>query len=152
VNFAGLSLQKGEEWGNEVFDHFYGDLHSRFHEQSRVREISSIAAPLLAVQSLSMGLAGTDFEQHRDFADAAEKYRRMLVEKMNLDMAENAGKLDYGYMAGPDLWASVPDFVYRAPSAARVLKNHGLSAFILVLWVGVAVLAAYRAARRIQPA
>jgi ABC-2 type transport system permease protein len=152
VNFAGLSLQKGEEWGNEVFDHFYGDLHRTFHEQSRVRELGSIVAPLLAVQSLSMGLAGTDFAQHRDFADAAERYRRMLVEKMNLDMAKNAGKLDYEYVAGPELWASVPDFDYEAPSVRWVLTNHATSAVILILWVGIAVLAAYRAASRIQPA
>jgi ABC-2 type transport system permease protein len=152
VNFAGLSLQKGEEWGNEVFDHFYGELHRTFHRQSRVRALSAVAAPLLAVQSLSMGLAGTDFAQHRDFADAAERYRRMLVEKMNLDMAEKAGKLDYTYMASGELWASVPDFVYEAPSARWVLRNHGTSAVVLILWVSVAGLAAYRAASRIQPA
>ncbi|HEY7698169.1 MAG TPA: DUF3526 domain-containing protein [Vicinamibacteria bacterium] len=152
VNFAGLSLQKGEEWGNEVFDHFYGDLHRTFHEQSRVRELVSAFAPLLAVQALSMGLAGTDFAQHRDFADAAEKYRRMLVERMNLDMAKNAGKLDYEYVASPELWASVPDFDYEAPSVRWVLTNHATSAVILILWVGIAVLAAYRAASRIQPA
>jgi ABC-2 type transport system permease protein len=152
VNFNGLSLQKGEEWGNEVFDAFYGDLHRTFHAQSRVRQLGSIGAPLLAVQSLSMGLAGTDFAQHRDFADAAEKYRRMLVEKMNLDMAENAGKLDYGYLAGPGVWASVPDFDYQAPSVRWVLSNHGVSAAVLILWVVASVVAAYRAARRIQPA
>jgi ABC-2 type transport system permease protein len=99
-----------------------------------------------------MGLAGTDFAQHRDFADAAEKYRRTLVEKMNLDMAENAGKLDYTYMAGPEVWASVPDFDYQAPSARWVLANHGVSALVLILWVVVSVVVAYRAARRIQPA
>jgi ABC-2 type transport system permease protein len=152
VNFNGLSLQKGEEWGNEVFDHFYGDLHRTFHEQSRVRALGAIAAPLLAVQALSMGLAGTDFAQHRDFADAAESYRRMLVEKMNLDMAKNAGKLDYNYLAGPEVWSSVPDFLYEAPSAAWVLSNHGFSAIILLLWVAFAVFTAYRSARRIQPA
>jgi ABC-2 type transport system permease protein len=152
VNFAGLSLQKGEEWGNEVFDHFYGDLHATFHQQSRVRELASMAAPLLAVQSLSMGLAGTDFAQHRDFADAAEDYRRMLVETMNLDMAENAGKLDYTYMAGPELWESVPDFSYEAPSVAWVLSNHGTSAVVLVLWVSAATIAAYWAAGRMRPA
>jgi ABC-2 type transport system permease protein len=151
VNFAGLSLQKSEEWGNEVFDHFYGSLHRTFESQCQVREASSLVAPLLVVQSLSMGLAGTDFAQHRNFADSAEGYRRALVEKMNLDMAENAGKLDYFYMAGPELWASFPDFVYHAPPVAWVLSNHRTSAVILLLWLGVAVGAAARAARRIRP-
>jgi ABC-2 type transport system permease protein len=76
----------------------------------------------------------------------------MLVEKMNLDMAANAGNLDYGYMAGPELWSSVPDFIYQAPAARWVLGNHGTSVVILFLWLGVALVAAYRAASRMQPA
>jgi ABC-2 type transport system permease protein len=152
VNFAGLSLQKSEEWGNEVFDRFYGSLHRTFENQCQIREASALIAPLLAVQSLSMGLAGTDFAQHRDFADSAERYRRALVEKMNLDMAENAGELDYGYMAGPELWASVPDFHYQAPSISWVLSNHRTSVVILILWVGAAAGAVLWAARRIRPA
>jgi hypothetical protein len=45
----------------------------------------------------------------------------------------------------------VPDFDYRAPSARRVLANHETAIAILILWLGVTLLAAYRAARRMRP-
>lgn len=117
-----------------------------------MRQLSSVVAPLLAVQSLSMGLAGTDFAQHRDFSQAAELYRRSLVKKMNDDLAVNGAEAGYGYRAGPELWGSVPDFDYRAPSVGWVLANQGPSAAILLLWCAAAVAIAFLAARRIQPA
>ncbi len=151
VNYGGLRLQKSEEWGDAVFDHFYGQLYSTFEKQNRVRQISSLAAPLLALQSLSMGLAGTDFAQHRDFIDSAETYRRRLVKQMNDDLAFNGAEAGFAYRADAELWASVPDFDYQAPALGWVLGNHGWSAAILLLWLAVAVIAGFRAARTIQP-
>ena len=119
VNFAGISLQEGEEYGNLVFDRHYTRLWDTFQRQDQFKQFAALAAPMLAIRSLSMGLAGTDFAQHRDFAEAAEHYRRALVKKMNDDMTLHAGKADYGYTAGPALWQEVPDFQYAAPSAGR---------------------------------
>ena len=150
VNYGGLRLQRSEEMGDEVFDHFYGGLHDTFERQNRVRQLSSVVAPLLAVQSLSMGFAGTDFAQHRDFSEAAETYRRSLVKKMNDDLAYNSGEAGFGYVAGEELWNSVPDFEYTAPSVGWVLQNHIISAVILVVWFVLAALAAFRAARRME--
>lgn len=76
IAFAGVSLQEGENHGNEVFDRHFGALFDRFEQQNRVYQLGGLAAPMLAVRSVSMGLAGTDFQQHRHFAAAAENYRR----------------------------------------------------------------------------
>jgi ABC-2 type transport system permease protein len=81
-----------------------------------------------------MGAAGTDFAQHRDFAAAAESYRRMLVKQMNDDMTINAGKADYEYKAGAELWQQVPDFSYTAQSARWVLGREWLGLLALSLW------------------
>ena len=97
-----------------------------------------------------MGLAGTDFAQHRDFADSAEQYRRMLVKKMNDDLAYNSGEASFGYTAGPELWASVPDFEYSAPPVAWVLGKQSISVGILLLWMLVAVVAAFRSTRSMR--
>ncbi|MDX2032230.1 MAG: DUF3526 domain-containing protein [Blastocatellia bacterium] len=118
INFAGLSLQESEEHGNVVFDTHYNTLWNRFGQQNRMKQLAGAVAPMLAMQSLSMGLAGTDFAHHRDFAAAAESYRRMLIKKMNDDMTYNAGKQDFTYLAQPALWQTVEDFRYEAPSAA----------------------------------
>jgi ABC-2 type transport system permease protein len=140
VNFAGLSLQEGEEHGNAVFDRHYSQLWNSFERQNRLKQIAGLLAPMLAIQSLSMGLAGTDFAHHRAFAAAAESYRRTLVKKMNDDMTYYAGKQDFGYLAQPSLWRTVDDFRYEAPSTGWALRNQAVSLAILVLWV-VAILA-----------
>jgi ABC-2 type transport system permease protein len=139
VNFAGLSLQEGEEHGNAVFDRHYGQLWNRFERQNQLKQIAGLLAPMLVIQSVSMGLAGTDFAHHRDFAAAAESYRRTLVKKMNDDMTYNAGKQDFGYLAQPALWQTVEGFRYESPSTGWALRNQAVSLAILVLWV-VAIL------------
>jgi len=135
VNFAGLSLQEGEEHGNAVFDRHYAKLWNRFERQNQLKQIAGLLAPTLAIQSVSMGLAGTDFAHHRDFAAAAESYRRTLVKKMNDDMTYNAGKQDFGYRAQPALWQTVEGFRYESPSTGWALRNQAVSLAILVLWV-----------------
>lgn len=142
VSFAGISLQEGEEHGNFVFDKHYSALWNRFAEQNRLKQIASAVAPMLAINSLSMGLAGTDFAHHRDFAQAAESYRRMLVKKMNDDMTYHAGKQDYSYLAQPAVWQSVEGFEYDAPSAGWALRNQALSLSLLALWFVAALGAA----------
>lgn len=134
VNFAGISLQEGEEHGNVVFDKHYGELWNRFDQQNRLKQLAGAVAPMLAMQSVSMSLAGTDFAHHRDFAAAAESYRRFLVKKMNDDMTFNAGKEDFSYLAKPALWQTVEDFRYEAPSAAWALSKQTVSLALLAFW------------------
>lgn len=55
-----------------------------------LQEALPATAPLIAVRTLSMALAGTDVEQHRHFATAAETYRRDLMRQMNGDMTQNS--------------------------------------------------------------
>jgi ABC-2 type transport system permease protein len=137
VNFAGLSLQDGEEHGNEVFDRHFSRLWDSFESQNRLKQIAGLLAPALAIQSVSMGLAGTDFAHHRDFAAAAESYRRTLVKKMNNDMTYNAGKQDFSYLAQPALWQKLEDFRYEAPSTGWALRNQAVSLTILFIWAAV---------------
>jgi ABC-2 type transport system permease protein len=150
VNFGGLSLQAGEEHGNEAFDKVYSELWGTFSKQESVHQAASILAPLLAVRSLSMGLAGTDFAQHAHFARAAEDYRRMIQREMNLDIANNAVKVSGAYLRGRDLWEKVPDFQYSAPDVAWVAARQRLPFFLLFLWAIAAGAIAWRAARKLE--
>jgi ABC-2 type transport system permease protein len=150
VNFAGISLQEGEEHSNVVFDKYYGLLWNRFDQQNRLKQVAGLLAPMLAIQSVSMGLAGTDFAHHRDFAAAAESYRRMLVKKMNENMISNAGKRDYSYLAQPALWQTVEEFRYEAPSTGWALRNQAIALAMLVVWFGIALTIALAATRRMR--
>ena len=98
-----------------------------------------------------MGLAGTDVEQHRHFAAAAEEYRRNLMRRMNGDLAENS-RIGETYIATADTWAEVPPFQYDAPSLGWVLHNRTLSLAMLGLWLVGAFLAAACLVRRAEVA
>ena len=151
VNVIGVYLQESEEFANRIFDRNYGALWNRFERQGVVHEALSVAAPLLAVRTLSMGLAGTDVEQHRHFATAAEEYRRDLMRRMNGDLAENS-RAGETYIATADTWAEVPPFQYDAPSLGWVLQNRTLSLAMLGLWLIGAFLVAGSLVRRAEVA
>jgi ABC-2 type transport system permease protein len=146
INLAGASLQANEEWGHQIFDATYTSLWDAFRRQHRAQQALSVVAPLLAVRSVSMALAGTDFEQHRDFASAAETYRRRLIQTMNDAVASNA--VGYTGDAGP--WSRVDAFEYVAPGVTWVLGNERWALTALAAWLLVAALSASVAVRRLQ--
>jgi ABC-2 type transport system permease protein len=147
INFSGISLQEGEEHANEVFDKHFGQLYGAFERQNRLAQYAGFVAPSLALRSLSMGLSGSDFAQHRHFATAAEAYRRDIQRAMNGDIARHQ-KRGETYLASRTLWAEVPDFDYRAPSAAWVAARQWPSLVAIAGWLVLAGAAAWLAARR----
>jgi ABC-2 type transport system permease protein len=89
---------------------------------------------MLAMRSLSMGLAGTDFKQHRHFITAAEAYRRVIQRTMNTEIMAHPPKNGV-YLAGRELWEKVPEFEYEAPPTSWVLANTRWSIAVLALWL-----------------
>lgn len=147
VNFAGISLQEGEEHGNEVFDHHFTRLFDDYARQNGVMQASGLAAPFLSMRTLSMALAGTDFAHHRAFVGAAEAYRRSLQRVLNADIAAHT---QAGYTAGPELWARVPAFTYDAPGASWALGQARASVLLLAAWLAGGILFAARGAARLR--
>jgi ABC-2 type transport system permease protein len=151
INFAGVSLQEGEEHANDVFDRHFGGLYDAFERQNRFAQLAGFLAPSLAVRALSMGVAGSDVHQHRHFAQAAETYRRSIQRAMNDDIARHQ-KRGEAYLAGADLWGSVPEFDYQAPALGWVLGEQARAVAALLTWcavlAGVAFVVAARAAVR----
>jgi ABC-2 type transport system permease protein len=148
INFSGISLQEGEEHGNEVFDRHYGALFDAFERQNIVYQLGGYFAPLVAVRSLSMALAGTDFAHHRSFVTAAETYRREIQRVMNEDITSRSrpGAL---YVAGPDLWSRVPEFEYRTPGISWAIRSQTFSLAALTAWTAIALLLLRAALRSI---
>lgn len=151
VSFAGLSLAEGERHGNEVFDKHYASLWDTFARQERVREVSAVASPVLAMRSLSMALAGTDVAQHLHFQSAAEQYRRGLMTMMNGEITNKAKGTDFEYRADSTTWAKVAPFTYEAPSMSWVLSQHTAALLVLVAWAVGAVLLTWWSIRRLTP-
>lgn len=149
IDFNGIRMQAGEEYGNQVFDLHFSRLWATYERQRRIHEAASIFAPALAVRSVSMGLAGTDFPHHAHFSKAAEDYRRLINREMNMDLAYNA-KGKPVYVAGSDLWAKIPDFHYLAPDLRWVLATQALSFSMLAIWFSGAVGIAAVCSRKLQ--
>ncbi|MCY4543732.1 MAG: DUF3526 domain-containing protein [Gemmatimonadetes bacterium] len=149
INAIGVFLQKSEEFGNQIFDRNYGSLWNTFERQGYVHEALAVTAPLLAVRTISMGLAGTDVEQHRHFAVAAEEYRRALVRRLNGELTENS-RTGEVYLSSADLWSQMPPFRYDAPTVGWVLSNRILSLLVLGLWLAAAFVVATAAVRRAE--
>ena len=149
INAIGVFLQKSEEFGNQIFDRNYGSLWNTFERQGYVHEALAVTAPLLAVRTISMGLAGTDVEQHRHFAVAAEEYRRALVRRLNGELTENS-RTGEVYLSSAELWSQMPPFRYDAPTVGWVLGNRILSLLVLGLWLAAAFVVATAAVRRAE--
>jgi ABC-2 type transport system permease protein len=151
VSFAGLRLQEGEEFGAKVFDHHFGQLWEAFAAQNRAAAWGGVLAPLLPVRSLSMALAGSDFDHQRHFASAAEGYRRSFIQILNDDITRNAGA-QTAYRAGPELWAQIPDFEYTSPGLGWALAQQRGALLVLAGWCAFAAGALHFAVLRVRPA
>jgi ABC-2 type transport system permease protein len=98
-----------------------------------------------------MSLAGTDWQHHRHFAQAAEAYRRLLVKTMNDELAYRSISRRYeADVRGRATWEAVPDFEYRPPSLGRVLVEQAAAWILLVVWLLAAAVALRWSATRVR--
>ncbi len=140
-NFAGLSLQSGEEFANLVFDRRFGELARRVEEQLELHRRLGFLAPHLSVRSLSMALTGTDPAHHERYSAAAEEHRRLIQRIMNEDIMASS-RFGETYIADGSLWAQVPEFEYRGPGAGWALAGQGSAAAGLLIWLLVGAILA----------
>jgi ABC-2 type transport system permease protein len=150
IDFAGVALQESEEHGYRVYDAHYGALWKTFVRQDDVQRAVASASPLLAVRSLSMAMAGTEPDQNRDFARAAEDYRRRLIRIINEDITEHGKGPKVEYLAGDEVWAKVPDFSYTAPGFSRVAARRWPDLAALAGWCAASAFLAAASASRIR--
>lgn len=129
--FQGLVMLESERLANEVYDHHFGALWARIAAQDRSLTWAGLAAPLLALRSASMALAGTDFTHHRDFAQAAEEHRRKLVKVLNEELMRQQ---DPHAPAGRELWERLPDFAHSLRSFPEALRTAATGLALLGLW------------------
>lgn len=150
VNYAGISLQAGEEYANLVYDRHFGALTEVMLAQEGVHRRLGLVAPLLSIRSLSMGLAGTDVYHHEHFVRAAEDHRRTIQRILNGDVRDNS-RFGETYLAGPEVWGQVPRFEYSTPDLATVAGRESGSLGLLALWMLVAGALFGLGVRRLRP-
>jgi ABC-2 type transport system permease protein len=150
VNWRGVMLQRGEEQNYPIFDAHFARLFDRIRWQDQVYQWGGVFAPMLALQSLSMGLASSDFEHHRQFVRAAEDHRRIIQKTVNEELTLHPEEEWGDYIAGPDLWARVPEFRYELPEPSALAWHYVSAALILAAWFAVSWGAALTAASKLR--
>lgn len=140
IPFEGIALQLDEEAKYAVFEQHYGTFFDAARRQDLLYQLGTLLAPTTGVQLLSMALAGSDLQQHRDFILQGEANRRVIHTMINEYMVKHSARNAAGEWeseAGRDLWQRIPPFEYRPPGWAAVLR-HGWPAFVLlVLWAAL---------------
>ena len=147
VDPIGIELLEAEQDETPLFHGLVSALYDTYERQTRVYQACGALAPMLVLQSLSRGLAESDFAAHRDFAEAAEIYRVKVMHTLNESIAYDPnyhtnpvfpGTDIVVSHAGPELWQRIPSFVYRPTTLGRVLARNRGNISILVLWFALA--------------
>lgn len=158
VNYKGLLGMEGERMTSELFDRYAGESYAKQERQNSLVDAASVLSPAIAIRSLSMAAAGTDFAGHRRFLEQAEAYRYALVQRLNRmqaedvsyadDTARDAGA-DRRKRVSADNWRAMPDFAFQAPTGAALARGALPSLLVIFGWLGVAALALGIATRRL---
>ncbi|MCP3142750.1 ABC transporter permease [Pyxidicoccus xibeiensis] len=150
VNFRGIALQAGEEYGNRVGAVRFGELEARYHAQERLHLSFSPLSPLLALRQLSASLARTDLAAHLRFTRQAEAYRQGLVKQMNDAVAFRSRYADSTYKADAALWREVPEFRTEADTLGQTLVSQAPGLLLLAFWLLWTTVLALRAGARLS--
>jgi ABC-2 type transport system permease protein len=157
VNYKGLLALEGERLTSELFDRYAGNSYAAQDRQNALVKAAGVLSPAIALRSLSMAAAGTDFAGHRRFLEQAEAYRYTLVQRLNRMQAEAVSysddtatdaDADRRKRVAAENWEQIPDFTYRAPSGAALAAGALPGLAIVLGWLVVAGLLLARASRR----
>jgi ABC-2 type transport system permease protein len=130
VSPEGIHLLKQQKIDDPIYDAALGRLYDTYRSQDWVTRVAGLAAPPLAMQSISMALGEADVEAHLYFAEHAGRYRHRMETMLDEDAAFNL-------TPGPRdrrLWEKIPPFVYVPRALSSILAHCTLTILALGLW------------------
>jgi ABC-2 type transport system permease protein len=151
IDLRGAMMHDREQHDYGVFDRELGAFLARLERQDTLQGLAGVFSPMIAVQAASAGLAGSDFRRHNDFLRAAENYRRVLSDTMNLDLVAHPTQDGRAYLATREVWETVPPFVYEPAPFRQSLQETATPLALLGLWLVATGVVTSLAARRIKP-
>lgn len=151
VNFDGLSMQYGEDYNTKVYETYAAKVEKIIRRQQNALETLSLLDPFIAVQQVSMGMAGTDYYHHLHFHQQAKDYRNNFIRLLNLDLANSGSEyLSYSYKVGPDFFRKMKDFEYRQPVMTRSINDHRRAWISIACWGVIIFLLVTISAKRLN--
>lgn len=158
VNYKGLVGMEGERLTSELFDRYAAESYGAQDRQNALVQAVGVLSPAIALRSLSMAAADTDFAGHRRFLEQAEAYRYAMVQRLNRMQAENVSyaddvakdaDADRRKRVSGSSWGHIPDFAYRGPSGAALAAGALPGLLIVLGWLALSGLLLARATRRL---
>lgn len=129
---------------SSLFDRYAAASYAAQDRQNALVGGVGLASPTIALRSLSMAAAGTDFKGHRRFLEQAEAYRYALVQHLNQLQADSVHYAD-DTASDPDAdrrkriaanhWEALLDFAYRPASGAELAAAALPGLGVLVAWL-----------------
>lgn len=138
-NWAGISLQRGEEHGDVVFDRHHGRVQAALKRQTDAASLVRWLSPTAALGSLSSASAGSDTAHHLQFVNAAEQQRRVIQKQMNDAISATPGgtRVD----ADRTLWERVKPLVFTFQPLGLDGALHFLAPLLVALLAAAALCA-----------
>jgi ABC-2 type transport system permease protein len=159
INYKGIVALEGERMTSSLFNDYAARSFAAQDKQIAIIKTIALLSPAIALRSLSMAAAGTDFAGHRRFLEQAEAHRYALVQRLNRMQAENVSLADdVATDAGADRrkrvsasnWRAMPDFRFAAPDGATLAGNALLPGLVILLgWLALAAALLAAATRRL---
>lgn len=149
-DFSGVTLQLGEEYGNQIYDRLYGEIARTEAAQADLIMAWSPLSPVLAARTLSAGLAGNDLTHQARFTAAAEAHRREVQRRLNEEQRLHGKGQDFNNKVEADFWEEVATFQYRTPAFTGLWASYGVAAAILLGWLLASLALVALAARRLE--
>ena len=148
VNYKGVVAVEGERMTASLFNRYAADSFAAQARQNGIVGTIGLLSPAIALRSLSMAAAGTDFAGHRRFLEQAEAYRYALVQRLNRmqardvryadDVAVDPGADRRKRVSGNN-WQAMPDFHFTAPDGATLARAALPGLVVLGGWLVVAL-------------
>jgi ABC-2 type transport system permease protein len=141
-----------DAYADRIHQLHFDRLWNNFAEQEAQLRRASMLSPALAMQLISMKLAGTDLLHRKAFEDAAEEYRRYfntMIDQWDAANSRGLRSFDERY-AGDNVWRSVKAFDYRTPAADAALRSILPEGLTLLGWLCATMAVLTIAARRMR--
>jgi ABC-2 type transport system permease protein len=158
VNYKGVLGMEGERLTSSLFDRYAGASYAAQERQNALVEATGVLSPAVAIRSLSMAAAGTDFAGHRRFLEQTEAYRYGLVQRLNKLQANNVNyaddtaqdaDADRRKRVASSNWTAMPDFAFKTPRGAELAREALPGLAMILAWLAAAALLLVIATRRL---
>lgn len=142
VNYGGIVMREGEKLSTAVFNDYYARLFEAHRAQDGLALRAGLFTPLLAIRSLSMGLAGTDAHHLVDFEEQAEAHRYAFIQRLNhLHITKIRWHDDKAQRLDAAEWRAFSPFEPRRPSAGWALSRVAPAGLAVIAWAAALSLA-----------